>query len=157
MVGEGSRRRALGVLVLVVVLGAGLAACKRDPGTAGRNRVVWDHNAARLNAGYPAYAVDDWTTWNAQIAANRVSAESGDNGCVLHHTTDDVLRADFPGRWGENIGCFPGCGGAAATATKSFLASAAHSSNILSTTYRKFGVGVACNERYLFVAVQFAG
>ena len=124
MVGAGSKRRALGVLALVIVLGVGLAACKRDPGPAARNRVAWDHNASRLAAGSTAYSVDDWATWNAQIAANRLSAESGTNGCVLNHTTDEVLRADYPGRWGENIGCFPGCGGAAAIVTKSFLASA---------------------------------
>ena len=68
-----------------------------------------------------------------------------------------MLRADYPGRWGENIGCFPGCGGAAANVTKSFLASADHRSNIMSDTYRRFGVGVSCNQRYLFVAVQFSG
>jgi uncharacterized protein YkwD len=146
----------LGVLALVVVLGAGLAGCKRDPGPNARNRVVWDHNAARLYVGSTAYSVDDWATWNAQIAADRMSAESGTTGCVLNHTPDDVLRADYPDRWGENIGCFPGCGAAAANATKSFLASAEHRGNILSDTYRRFGVGLACNQRYLFVAVQFS-
>ena len=156
MVGAGSKRRALVVLALVIVLGVGLAACKRDPGPAARNRVAWDHNASRIAAGSTAYSVDDWATWNAQIAANRLSAESGTTGCVLNHTTDDVLRADYPDRWGENIGCFPGCGGAAANVTKSFLASADHRSNIMSDTYRRFGVGVSCNQQYLFVAVQFS-
>ena len=156
MVGAGTRRRALGALALVIVLGVGLVACKRDPGPQARNRVAWDHNASRIAAGHSAYSVDDVVTWNAQLAANRLSAESGNTGCVLNHTPDEVLRADYPDRWGENIGCFPGCGGAAANATKSFLDSEAHRNNILSDTYRRFGVGVACNQRYLFVAVQFS-
>jgi uncharacterized protein YkwD len=159
MVGAGSRRRALGVVAIVVVLGAGLAGCKRDPGPASRDRVVWDHNATRIALGLDAFAVDDRATWNAQLAANRVAADSGSTACVLNHTSDDELRADYraAGVWGENIGCFPGCMRAAPGATQDFLNSAAHRANILSPDYRRFGVGVSCNERYLFVAVQFTG
>lgn len=143
--------------MLVAVLGVGLGACKRDPGTATRDRVAWDHNVARINDGDTPYTVDDWATWNAQRAANRLSAESGDTACVLNHTSDAELRAEYTDRWGENIGCFPGCKDAASDATQKFLGSALHRANILSPMFQRFGVGVACNGRFLFVAVQFTG
>jgi uncharacterized protein YkwD len=159
MVGVGSKRRALGVVALVVVLAAGLAGCKRDPGSASRDRIVWDHNATRTALGLEAFAIDDRATWNAQLAANRLAADSGSTGCVLNHTSDDELRADYraAGVWGENMGCFPGCRRAAPGATQQFLDSDEHRANILNPEYRRFGVGASCNDQYLFVAVQFSG
>ena len=153
----GSRRRASGALALCVLLGLGLAACRPDPGPGARDRVVWDHNAARAFAGVPGLAVDDSATWNAQQAADRIRDESGDRGCVLNHTSAAQLERTYAGLTrGENLGCFPGCGPAAASATPAFVKSVQHRSNILNPSFRRFGVGVSCNERYLFVAVQFS-
>lgn len=73
----------------------------------------------------------------------------------MAHTHASDMWAYYGRSWGENVGCYPGCADAARRVTKEFLASPEHRDNVLSTTYSAFGVGVACNDRYLFVAVQF--
>jgi uncharacterized protein YkwD len=149
-------RQGLVIAAVVVVLGIGLVGCKVDPGQGARDRILWDHNSARNFAGLPLMAGDLGISSNAQFTAERMRDESGGQGCMLRHSTPAQMSSRYPGRaWGENIGCYPGCANAAGSATRAFLRSAIHRGNILNPNYLSFGVGAACNGRYLFVAVQF--
>lgn len=148
--------RALAGFGILVALGITLAGCTRDPGPASRDRIGWDHAMARMSNSMPAPAISAAAEANAQRAADRMRWASGNRGCVLQHTDGRELAADYPGiDWAENIGCYPGCADAADDATPSFLSSPTHRDNIMNPSYTYIGVGVACNDKYLFVAVQF--
>lgn len=154
--GTRLRRGPLAPAIIATALVLVLSGCVPVPGATGRDRVVQDHNSARIAGGLAPLVVDAEATAYAQHTVERLRAGSGSHGCVLQHTSAVELSMYYPGRlWGENIGCYPGCASAAGDATPAFLASTTHRDNLLSPDFSALGVGLACNDEYLIVAVHY--
>lgn len=149
------RRSLLVVLALLFVVPV-LAGCVPTPPNVGfaRKAMREQHNDKRAKYGVAPLLKSKSANYTAQLAANRVSGESGYAGCTLVHTDGAQLLAWYNARAGENIACVPGCIDSGA-AFKAFWQSLAHRENILDGGYHWIGVGVQCNGPMAFFAVHF--
>ncbi|MGH9025814.1 MAG: CAP domain-containing protein [Acidimicrobiia bacterium] len=149
-------RRSLLVVLLLLLAVPALVGCVPTPPGVGfaRKTVREQHNQKRAKYGVAPLTKSKAANHNAQIAANRISGESGYGGCNLNHTSGFQLIAWYNARVAENIACIVGCidsGGA----FKAFWHSPAHRSNMLDGGFRWIGIGVQCNGPMSFFAIHY--
>jgi len=145
-------RLHVALLVLVACLApAFVSASAQEPDPI----VTWQIlvNQARLDEGLAPYGFSTLLTAAAQrhaddLVANQISSHTGSDGSTLRQRIADAGYAGWKWNSGELIASenFWTGYGTPEEAMAFFLGDATHRDNILSTTYREIGIGVATDS-----------